>query len=283
MNLFSLKGKIVLITGGAGYFGKFFVQGLLDFGAKVIIVEKSASGHEVGESLQEVKKKFLKKYPNRVFWYETDLYDEKLTDSVYDTILKKHKKIDVLVNNAFEFGPRTGFKFGRKETIKSATHEEFSISFESGIWWAVQATRKFGPAMQKQGAGAIINIASSLGVIAPSPLTYEGFAHSVNPPAYSANKAALLAWTRYSAAFLAPNVRVNALSPGAIPNLSENSRHNRGKEYKDKFLYNLGRKMVLQRCGKPEELVGALIFLASDASSYVSGHNLLVDGGWTVI
>ena len=85
---------------------------------------------------------------------------------------------------------------------------------------------------------------------------------------------------RYSATFLAP-VRVNALSPGAIPNLKE--IHERaGKSYKDEFLDRLAERTALGRCGKPEELVGGLIFLASDASSYITGHNLLVDGGWTM-
>lgn len=273
-DLFSLKDKTALITGGAGYFGQLFVRGLLEAGAKVVIIEKPSVGYAVREKL-------FVDYPGQVSWYEVDLFDESKTNAMYDFVLSEHGWIDVLVNNAFVFGPETGFMFGRRETLKSATHEEFRQSFEAGIWWAVQATVKFGLLMRERGKGSIINIASSLGTIAPSPLTYEGFRHSVNPPAYSTIKAALLAWTRYSASFLAP-VRVNSLSPGAIPNLGE-GRHRAGKEYEDDFLGNLAKKMVLGRCGKPQELVGPLIFLASDASSYVTGLDLKVDGGWTVI
>ncbi|MEK7589162.1 MAG: SDR family oxidoreductase [Patescibacteria group bacterium] len=268
-----MAGKTALITGGAGYFGKEFVRGLLDSGARVIVIEKPEVGYEVRDS-------FKGEYPGRTFWHEVNLFDEKATDKVYTKILKEHQ-VDILINNAFVFGSQTGFYLRRRETIKSATHDEFRNAFEAGIWWAVQSTKKFGLAMKERGGGSIINITSSLGVIAPSPTTYEGFKHSINPPAYSVVKAGLLHWTRYSASFLAP-VRVNALSPGAIPNLKE-GHHKAGKEYDDGFLPSLAKKMVLSRCGKVHELVGPLIFLASDASSYVTGHNLLVDGGWTVI
>ncbi|MEK7557343.1 MAG: SDR family oxidoreductase, partial [Patescibacteria group bacterium] len=141
-------------------------------------------------------------------------------------------------------------------------------------------TQKFGLEMKKRGKGSIINIASPAGVKAISPKQYEGFEHTPNPPGYGIAKAGLLALMRYSATFLAP-VRVNALSPGAIPNIKE-THERAGKSYKDAFLDRLAERMALGRCGRPEELVGGLIFLASDASSYVTGHNLLIDGGWTI-
>lgn len=270
MNTFSLKRKIILITGGAGYFGQQFVPGLLDFGAdKVIIVEKPGT-----------KNPFPKKYAPRIAWYEVDLYDREAADRIYDAIIKKHKKIDVLINNAFEFSPRTGFG-AERNVLEKATHEQFFLSFESGIWWAFQATQKFGLIMQRRGKGTIINIASPYGVIAPSPLTYEGFEHAPNPPSYGIMKAGLLQMTRYCASFMAP-VRVNALLPGAIPNLKEKI-HRAGKSYRDGFLDSLSKRMILGRCGDASELVGPLIFLASDASSYVTAHSLHVDGGWTQI
>ncbi len=274
-DLFSLKGKKVLITGGAGYFGKYFMRGLLDYGAdKVINVEYSGKG-------KDFHKELVKKYgAKRVALYEVDLYDHKAVDKIYNKILKENKNIDVLVNNAFEFSPRTGFAPDRSGVFEKATHDHLLYSFESGVWWAFQATQKFGLEMKKRGKGSIINIASPAGVRAISPKQYEGFEHSPNPPGYGIAKAGLLALMRYSATFLAP-VRVNALSPGAIPNLKET--HDRaGKSYKDAFLDHLAERMALGRCGRPEELVGGLIFLASDASSYVTGHNLLIDGGWTM-
>lgn len=272
--LFSLKGKIALITGGAGFFGKLFVRGLLDFDTdKVIIVEKPGVGHETIDS-------FNAEFPGRIAWYEVDLYDRMATDAIYEIILSEQGRVDVLVNNAFEFSPRTGFAPDRSGMLEKATHEQLLTSFEAGVWWAFQATQKFGLEMKKRGKGSIINIASPAGVRAISPKQYEGFEHAPNPPGYGIAKAGLLALMRYSATFLAP-VRVNAISPGAIPNLKE--KHERaGKSYKDAFLDRLAERMALGRCGRPEELVGGLIFLASDASSYVTGHNLLIDGGWTM-
>ena len=273
-NIFSLKGKVALITGGAGYFGRLFVQGLLDFGADtVIIVEKPGAGREVFEFLKQ-------KYPGRVLWYETDLYDTSATDAVYDSILEENPIIDVLVNNAFEFSPRTGFAPDRSGVFEKATHEQLQMCFESGVWWAFQATQKFGFEMKKRSAGSIINIASPAGVRAISPRAYEGFAHTPNPPGYGIVKAGLLALMRYSATFLAP-VRVNALSPGAIPNLKE-MPDRAGKDYGDAFLDHLAERMAIGRCGRPEELVGGLVYLASDASSYVTGHNLMIEGGWSM-
>lgn len=274
-DLFSLKSKKILITGGAGYFGNYFVNGLLDYDAKkVIIIEYPGKAKSFYKEL--VKKHGAK----RVALYEIDLYDYKAVDKFYDKILKDNKNIDVLVNNAFEFSPRTGFAPDRSGVLERATHEQLLISFEAGVWWAFQATQKFGLEMKKRGKGSIINIASPAGVRAISPKQYEGFEHAPNPPGYGIAKAGLLALMRYSATFLAP-VRVNALSPGAIPNLKE--KHERaGKSYKDEFLERLAERMALGRCGRPEELVGGLIFLASDASSYVTGHNLLIDGGWTM-
>jgi len=271
MELFSLKGKTALITGGAGFFGRRFVQGLLDAGAEVIVIEKP------GVDLNPLIKQWGK--PMSVSWEEVDLYDHAQTDAIYEDILDQHP-IDILVNNAYEFSPRTGFAKDRSGLFEVATHDQIFTSLESGVGWAFQATQKFGLEMKKRGGGSIINIASPAGSKTLTPQQYEGFEHAPNPPGYGISKAGLLALTRYAAAFLAP-VRVNALSPGAIPNHDEHPER-AGKDYRDEFLDRLSDRMLLRRCGKPEELVGGLIYLASDASNYVTGHDLLIDGGWSV-
>jgi NAD(P)-dependent dehydrogenase (short-subunit alcohol dehydrogenase family) len=270
-DLFSLQGKTALITGGAGYFGQQFVRGLLDCGAIVVVVEKPGTTNPFANE-------------SRVDWRQVDLYDRVATDHLYDKVLYDAKHVDILINNAFEFSPRTGFAkdFALDgDVFGQSTYEHLQTSFESGIWWAFQATKKFGPTMKRRATGSIINIASPYGVIAPSPLTYKGFGHTPNPPGYGIIKAGLLQLTRYAAAWLAP-VRVNALLPGAIPNLKEKPER-AGKSYKDNFLDKLAERMILGRVGKVEELVGPLIFLASDASNYVTAQALHADGGWTQI
>lgn len=266
---FSLHGKTALITGGAGYFGCHFVQGLREAGAAVIVIEKPGKENPFsGDSL--------------VDWHLVDLYDREATASMYDAILKNGKAVDILVNNAFEFSPRTGFgPLSVEDVFGDSTYEQLFMSFESGIWWAFQATKTFGREMRKRGSGSIINIASPLGVIAPSPLTYRDFEHAPNPPGYGIAKSGLLGLTRYAASFLAP-VRVNAILPGCIPNLKEDPERS-GKSYEDGFLDQLSKRMILGRYGDVEELVGPLLFLASDASSYVTALSLHVDGGWTQI
>ncbi len=271
-SLFSLQGKTALVTGGAGFFGRQFVHGLLAFGADVIVIEKPGTSQDsLGVLYQE--------HPAKISWHEVDLYDQKATDDLYNTILSYPRSVDILVNNAFEFSPRTGFSKDGSGLLPVATHEQIALAFECGVQWALQASQKFGLEMQKRGDGSIINIASPAGVRTLTPQQYEGFGHSPNPPGYGIAKAGLLALTRYTAAFLAP-VRVNSLSPGAIPNIKEDVER-AGKDYGDEFLSRLSDRMLLRRCGKPEELVGGLIFLASDASSYVTGHNLMIDGGWS--
>ena len=135
--------------------------------------------------------------------------------------------------------------------------------------------------MQDTGNGSIINICSMYSVVAPDPELYAGTQHSPNPPGYSIVKAGLLAFTRYSAGFLAP-IRVNAISPGAFPNLDE--KHEKaGKSYEGDFMERLRARTLLKRFGHPRDLMGALIFLTSDASSYITGQNIIIDGGLTVI
>jgi len=134
--------------------------------------------------------------------------------------------------------------------------------------------------MKARGRGNIINISTMYAVVAPHPGLYEGTSF-LNPPGYSAAKAAMLALTRYVASFWGPfGIRSNAILPGAFSNTSGEGTN--PVPANDPFLQRLRMRTCLGRTGAPEELAGALLFLASDASSYVTGHALVVDGGWTV-
>lgn len=263
-NIFSLEGKIAVLTGAAGFFGRYFTQALSNAGSLVIAIDRK------GEDLEKLE------VPHKVC-YCVDLYDRGTVAKVYDALLKKYR-VDILVNNAFDFSLKTGFNdpSGKLENI---SYEQIKASFDSGIYWAVQATQALGLDMKKRGKGSIINIGSMYGIVGPSPDLYEG-TDKFNPPGYSIAKAGLLQFTRYAASFLSPEVRVNAISPGAIPNL-EGHGHNAITE-DNPVLKRLHQKILLKRMGHPNDLVGALIFLASDASSYITGQNIVIDGGLTV-
>ncbi len=265
--LFSLKGKTAVLTGAGGFFGRYFTKALLKQGAKVILVEFSP----------ETQKFFSQEFEDRYQSFFVDLYNRQATKECYEKILSANR-VDILVNNAFDFSEKTGFNTEAGK-LEKATFEQLQACFESGIYWAIQATQAFGYAMKKRGNGSIINICSMYGVVVPSPDLYEG-TDKFNPPGYSMAKAGLIQFTRYAASFLSPEVRVNAISPGAIPNI-ESQGPNAITE-NNLVLERLSKKILLKRMGHPKDLIGALIFLASDASSYITGQNIIIDGGLTV-
>jgi gluconate 5-dehydrogenase len=135
--------------------------------------------------------------------------------------------------------------------------------------------------MKQRGRGSIVNISTMYAQVAPDPRLYEGTTF-VNPPGYSSAKAGMVAFTRYVASFWGSyGIRANAILPGPFSNTEDAGPNS--VDLADPFLVRLGNKTSLGRRGQPEELAGALLFLASDASSYVTGHALAVDGGWTAI
>jgi len=272
--LFSLSGKTAVLTGATGYIGAYFAHALLDSGARVVLVGKNE------RKLKSLAGKLSKRYgDHRVTAACIDLYDNQATRIVMEQILRREKKIDILVNNAFDFSKKTGFNDENGHLVH-ATHDQFLASFESGVYWAVQPTQVFGFAMKKRGAGSIVNISTMYAVVAPAQDLYEGTT-VFNPPGYSMAKAGLLQFTKYCASFLAPEVRVNALSPGAIPNTETITANAIDKG--NPVLDRLAKKTPLHRVGHPTDLLGALVFLASDASHFMTGQNIVVDGGLTII
>ncbi|MBI3074743.1 MAG: SDR family oxidoreductase [Parcubacteria group bacterium] len=274
MNLFSLEGKTVVLTGASGYIGSYFARALLSFGARVVLVSRSV------EKLRVLKTTLTEEFSaNRVTVYSVDLYDHDGARKRYEEILEREGPIEVLVNNAFDFSQKTGFN-SPSGRLEKATYEQVRASFEAGVYWAFQPTQIFGGAMKERGSGSIVNIATMYAVVVPSPMLYEG-TEIFNPPGYSAAKAALVQFTKYSAAFLAPEVRVNALSPGAVPNVETESANAITND--NPVLSRLVEKTPLGRVGHPEDLIGALVFLASDASRYMTGQNIVIDGGLTIV
>ncbi|OPZ92655.1 MAG: 2-keto-3-deoxy-L-fuconate dehydrogenase [Bacteroidetes bacterium ADurb.Bin416] len=185
--------------------------------------------------------------------------------------------VDIIVNNAYDWkAAGFGDQSARLETMSS---EGFVGSLKTD-WWAVKLAQLFVTGMRARGNGNIINIASMYGLVAPDPSLYEDTDY-FNPASYGMAKAAMVALTRYMAAWLGPEIRANALVPGAFPNYgdSDNSKQNQNQQFTER----LKRRTLLKRLGVPKtDLVGPLLFLASDASRYMTGQTLVIDGGWTV-
>jgi NAD(P)-dependent dehydrogenase (short-subunit alcohol dehydrogenase family) len=272
-SLFSLQGRTVLLTGASGFLGRTFARTLLSNGARLVAVGRA-------ERLERLASDWATEYgDDRVRAVRVDMYDLPAFSEALDE-LAEQEAIDVIVNNAYELGPATGFNTAAG-TLEEATLEQWTRHFTSGIYWPALTVQKLGPGMKDRGLGSIVNISTMYALVAPDPRLYEGTSF-LNPPGYSAAKAGTLAFTRYVASFWgAHGIRANAILPGPFSNTEEAGENS--VDATDPFLERLNARTSLRRRGRPEELAGALLFLASDASSYVTGHALVVDGGWTQI
>jgi gluconate 5-dehydrogenase len=272
-SLFSLGGKSVVLTGATGFLGRTFARTLLSNGARLIALGRSAR-------LDELAEEWVRDFGSeRVRVHQLDMYDLAALSALLDR-LAAEEAVEVIVNTAYELGPNTGFNTAGG-AIEAATLDQWQRHFTSGVYWPALTVQTLGPGMIERGKGSIINISTMYALVAPDPRLYEGTAF-LNPPGYSAAKAATLAFTRYVASFWGGyGIRSNAILPGPFSNTEEAGENS--VEEGDPFLARLSARTSLQRTGRPEELAGALLFLASDASSYVTGHALVVDGGWTTI
>ena len=262
--LFSLANKVVVVTGGAGLLGQVFCQALVDVGAHVAIVDLNL------ESAETVAKRINKSDAQKVVAFGSDITSPESVTQMVANVVKQLGRIDVLVNNAASKGSSLDAFFESFEDYSLKTWREVMSVNIDGLFLVAQAV---GKQMKKQGGGSIIQTSSIYGVVAPDQRIYEGSEYNgrpINTPAvYSASKSAVNGLTNYLATYWASSeIRVNSLTPGGIAS-GQNSEFK--KEYSN--------RVPLGRMGEASELVGALIYLASDASSYVTGQNLIVDGG----
>ena len=270
--LFSLEGRTAVLTGAAGFLGRTLAEALLDNGARVLALGRSERLDETVSGWQEMHGS------DRVVAHRVDMYDLDALEGLLDRIAADEERVDILVNNAHEMGRPTGFNAaeGRLERTRADT---LLRNLTGGIVWPALAIQRLGDRLGEHGTGSVVNVSSMYGVVAPSPALYEG-TDFANPPGYGAAKAGMLALTRYVASFWGERgVRANAIVPGPFSNVEEAGPNSVPAD--DPFLDRLRARTCLGRVGAPRELAGALVFLASDASSYVTGHALVVDGGWT--
>lgn len=274
-SLFSLEGKTAVLTGASGFLGRTFALALLANGARVVALGRS-------DRLQSEAANWANEFgPDKIAVHQIDMYDVSTLNDLCTQIAAEEPSIDILINNAHELGAATGFNVP-EGSLENSTFDQWQRNLQGGVYWAVQTTQRLGIRMKDAGRGSIINIATMYASVAPRPQLYEGTT-SLNPPGYSASKAALAAFTRYTASFWgAAGVRANCISPGPFSNTEDAEGQNSVTE-DSPFVTRLKGYTVLNRIGRPRELVGALLFLASDASTYVTGQNLNVDGGWTAV
>jgi len=270
--LFSLENKTAIVTGASGYFGKAFSEYLVEAGAKVILFGR-------GNKIKELSNSINMKYGDgRSDYYIVDFYNEGEYRRCLKDAVDSNENIDILVNNAYEFSKATGFN-DPSGSLEGISKEQWMKSYESGVYWHALATQVVIEKLKRQGSGSIINISSMYAIVSPDPKLYEGV-DLLNPPSYGAAKSALIAFTRYTASFYGEyNIRCNALVPGAFPNIDPDSYNSPKNE---DFIKKLSERTVLKRTGTLKDLKGALILLSADASSYITGQTIVVDGGWTI-
>lgn len=271
--LFSLAGRKALITGASGFLGRTMARTLLANGATVLAVGQS---ERFDEFCEKIRSDFG---ANAITPYHVNLEDPKLFAIKMQEIVAKEGCIPIAVNNAHSLGLKTGFNsdFG---TLDQASIQQIEANLACGVLWPLIVAQALGPGMKQNGGGSIINIASMYAVVAPSPTLYKDTSY-LNPPGYSAAKAAMLALTRYTASFWGTyGIRCNAILPGAFPNVESATENSVSDGHF--FIDRLAARTCLGRVGTPSDLAGALLYLASDASSYMTGQALLVDGGWTI-
>lgn len=267
----TLKAKTIVITGGSGYLGHAMLRHLLKCGANVI-------------NLCRHRPDFPREHAKRAQHISVDFYDTDTLVKILEGLTKERDKIDVLINNSFDFSTKSGFNHpsGR---IENLTKETFFSGIESGIYWPLLCSQIIGRKMIEQRYGNIINIASLYSFLVADYHMYQG--RSIfNPVIYPISKHALLGLTKYIASFWSEyNIRCNCLSPGVFPNVAppKKDQDEPNKVRDDEFIEILKSKCSLKRVGVPEDLLSALEFLCSDKSAYVTGANIVVDGGWSVL
>jgi NAD(P)-dependent dehydrogenase (short-subunit alcohol dehydrogenase family) len=255
-NLFSLKGKVALVTGGAGLYGRQLVAGMLEAGARTFVAARHL------EPLQEMEKT-ARAQGQDLTALTYDQGDESSILRLRDTILEKAGRCDVLVNNAVLRPMKKAY---------ADDLEAFDLSMKVNATGLFAITRAFGDVMAEKGGGAIVNIGSIQGLIGPDPWIYEGTTMSGWYPDYFFHKGGMVNFTRFTASYYGlKNVRCNSVAPGGYQ--TEN--------HPEPFLQNSARKTMLGRLAHDNDLKGVVVFLASEAASYITGVTLPVDAGYT--
>ncbi len=264
LECFNVKGKVIVITGALGLLGSAYTDGFAQEGARVVVVDTD------GDLCLQKARDITGKSGAKSLGIGCDITDREAVSEMVAQVISRFGKIDVLINNAAHKSERFFTPF---EDFPVADWEEVMKVNVTGMFLCSQAV---AGEMKKRQSGSIINISSIYGVVAPDQRIYpEAGDDKVNintPLVYSTSKGAVISLTRYLATYLAGHgIRVNTVTPGGVYHGQDET-----------FVARYREKCPMARMATPEEIFHAVYFLASDAAGYVTGHNLVVDGGWTI-
>ena len=263
---FDIKNKNIVLTGSSGRLGKQYANFLSEAGANMILIDIDT------KSNSKLAGELKRKYHTNSNSYTCDITKKDDIANISKSIIKEYPVIDGLINNA---GFTTSFAKKEKKKSYTSSFEDFPIelwnqTLDVNLTGTFLCCQEFGKQMAKKKNGSIINIASHYGLIAPDQRIYGNSGLNL-PISYATSKSGILNFTRYLASYWSKSgIRVNTLSPGGV-----------FKNQNPDFVRKYSSKTMLGRMARKDEYVAAIIFLCSDASSYMTGSNLIIDGGWT--
>lgn len=257
----NMSGSVTLVSGAAGFIGREICYSLAELGSDLILLDVNLS------SLDQLRDDILQSYDVDVEIFQCDLADQASYTHISSFIEERFGRLDVLVNNAALGG--TSELVGWLTDFASQSVDTWREAFEVNLTAPFLLSQRCYQLLLNSNSASIINIGSIYGSLGPDLSLYENTKMN-NPAAYGASKGGLLQLTRWMATVLAPKIRVNAISPGGIL---------RGQP--QSFVERYIARTPLKRMGREEDLQGAIVYLATDMSKWVTGQNLVVDGGWS--
>jgi NAD(P)-dependent dehydrogenase (short-subunit alcohol dehydrogenase family) len=260
--LMDLTGRVALITGAAGHLGAAASEALAELGAAIVVLDMNE------EACQRVAQSIQTDFRVETFPLAVDLADDEAVRAVSGTVVRQFGRLDILINCAAFVGTSelNGWAVPFAEQRLDAWRAAVNVNLTSPF----NLTQSCAPALKESGHGSIVNICSIYGLVGPDLRLYEGTRLN-NPAAYAASKGGLLQLTRWLATVLAPEIRVNAVTPGGV-------WRNQAPEFHERYI----ERTPLKRMATEEDFKGAIAYLSSDLAAYVTGHNLVLDGGWTI-
>lgn len=257
---FDLSKRVIAITGGYGHLGKGIVECLLKHGATVWVLGRNQNKHTKAFAQTKSGKE-------RLFFQHCDISQTSSIKEALESVFHQSRGLDVIINNAF-------YTSGNRSL--SLSDEDWRTTMDGTLSSVFRCIREAIPYLRKSEFARIINVASTHGMMAADLEVYSDIHGTFKPPDYGVAKAGVIQLTKYYASYLGKEgITVNTVTPGPFP--ADRIQENQA------FVKKLQEKTLLKRIGKPEEIGGAFVFLASDASSYITGQNIVVDGGLSIL